>query len=287
METTPTRRADEDHSIQTTGAVLDREAAENMQWIILLWRALGMRPALMLGAFSMGILLLVGCGEPAPSATSLLQEAQTNFSAARSFHFLYYVELEGSSTTPSSGLYVTRAEGVVQRPDRLSAAVDGGTPSGSIHGAQVVVIGAQGWLKNSPSSQYQSDDSVLTLARFFDPHTGIGALLTQIEQPHPLVSYKGAWITYGTIAADRLSGMLPGLAGQTDPVIINVDISERDHQLVGMNLVGSLFPWESAHTSHIFDLSQFDAPVDIQPPAASSSSAAGASARATTGHNHG
>jgi hypothetical protein len=273
MEIMPSMLADENPHIHASRAAHDSEAGECMQRIIHLGWAMAICPVLMLGAFSMSV-FLVACGEPVPSATSLLQEAQTHFSAAHSFQFLFYVELEGSSAAPSSGLYVTRAQGVAQRPDRLSAAVDGSTPSGSIRGAQVVVIGAQGWLKHSPSSQYQSDDSILTFARFFDPHTGIDALLTQIEQPRPLDSNKDIWVTYGTIAADRLSGMLPGLAGKTDPVTIHVDISKRNHQLVGMNLEGALFSGESAHLSHIFSLSQFDIPVDIQPPAVASSSSA-------------
>jgi hypothetical protein len=244
-----------------------------MRRIILAGWDMRIRLALILGAFSMGV-LPVACDEPAPSLTRLLQEAQTNFSAAHSFQFLFYVEFEGSSAAPSSGLYVTRAQGMVQRPDRLSATADGSATSGSMRGAQVVVIGAQGWLRSTPTGPYQADDSVLTLAKFFDPQAGIGALLTQIVQPQPLNSYKDLWITYGTIAADRLSAMLPGLAGKTDSVYIQVDISKRDHQLVGMNLEGALFPGESAHQSHIFSLSQFDVPVDIQPPAAASSSSA-------------
>jgi hypothetical protein len=155
-----------------------------------------------------------------------------------------------------------------------------------MRGAQVIVIGAQGWLKNPPSGQYQSDDSVLTFARYFEPQIGIGELLTQIEQPQPPDSNKDIWVTYGTIAADRLSGMIPGLAGKTDPVTIHVDISKRDHQFVGMNLEGALFPGESAYLSHIFSLSQFDVPVDIQPPATSSTVPVEV-AGATSGHSYG
>jgi hypothetical protein len=155
-----------------------------------------------------------------------------------------------------------------------------------MRGAQVVVIGAQSWLRSTPTGPYQADDSVLTFARFFDPQTGIGALLTQIVQPQSPESYKDIWVTYGAIAADRLSGVIPELAGRTDLLTIHVDISKRDHQLVGMNLEGALFPGESAHLSHIFSLSQFNVPVDIQPPTTSSPLAvavAGATSRDSYG----
>jgi hypothetical protein len=242
-----------------------------MQRITRVRQELPTQLTLALTALLMTFLLLAACGEPVPSASTLLQEAQTKFGAAHSFHFNFYIELEGSSASPTGGLYVTRAQGVAQRPDKLSATVGILSPSGSIPNAQVIVVGGQGWLLSPPSTQYEATDQVLTLANFFDPQTGIGTLLTQIEQPHPLDSYKDVWITYGAIPANRLSGMLPGLAEQTDQVNINIDISKRDHQLVGMNLEGVLFPRENAHTSHIFSISQFDAPVDIQPPTASSS----------------
>jgi hypothetical protein len=211
-------------------------------------------------------LALGGCGEPAPSAISLLQAAQTNFSNAQSFHVLYIVE-EAQQLTHSDLFYLTRAEGDIERPDKLSATVDALTPSGPRHGAKVIVIGGQGWLANSQTDQYQRDDEVVTFARLFDAQIGLGALLTQIEQPSSPQSNKDIWVTYGSVPADALRPMFPALAGRTDPVMVDVDISQRDHQLVGLNLTGVLFPGESHPYSHIFSFSGFGAPVSIQPPA--------------------
>jgi hypothetical protein len=210
-------------------------------------------------------LSLASCGVSAPSATTLLQEAQVHFSAAQSFHVLYLVE-EAQHLTQSNLFYLTRADGDIQRPSKLSATVDALTPSGTLSDAKLIVIGGQGWLANPQTDQYQRDDDVVTFSRFFDPQTGLGALLTQIEQPRPTQGYKDSWITSGSVPADSLSAILPRLAGHTDPVDIHVDVSQSDHQLVGLNLSGILFPGESGPYSHIFSFSRFGAPVRIQPP---------------------
>jgi hypothetical protein len=209
--------------------------------------------------------LLAGCGEPAPSATSLLQEAQAHFAAAQSFHVLYLVE-EAQRLTRSDVFSLARADGDIERPDKLSATVNALTPSGALSGAKLVVIGGQGWLANPQTDQYQRDDDVVPFARFFDPQTGLGALLTQIEQPTPTQGYKDIWITSGSVPADTLSAILPQLAGHTDPVHIQVDVSRSDHQLIALNLTGMLFPGESSAYSHLFSFSRFGAPVRIQPP---------------------
>lgn len=210
-------------------------------------------------------LLLDGCGQPAPSATSLLQEAQAHFAAAQSFHVLYTVE-EAQHLTRSDTFYLARADGDIERPDKLSATVNALTPSGALSGAKLIVIGGQGWLANPQTDQYQRDDDVVPFARWFDPHTGLGALLTQIAQPTPTQGYKDIWITSGSVPADTLSAILPQLAGHTDAVVIHVDVNQSDHQLVGLNLTGMLFPGESSPYSHLFSFSRFGAPVSIQPP---------------------
>jgi hypothetical protein len=69
------------------------------------------------------------------------------------------------------------------------------------------------------------------------------------------------------VPADALSPLFPSLAGRTDPVMVDVDISQSDRQLVGLNLTGMLFPGESHPYSHIFSFSRYGAPVSIQPPA--------------------
>lgn len=210
-------------------------------------------------------LLLAGCGEPAPSATSLLQEAQAHFVAAPSFHVLYLVE-EAQHLTRSDIFYLARADGDIERPDKLSATVNALTPSGTLSGAKLIVIGGQGWLAPPQTDQYQRADDVVPFARLFDPQTGLGTLLTQIAQPRPTQGYKDFWFTSGSVPAATLSAMLPHLAGHSDPVAIQVDVSRSDHQLIALNLTGRLFPGESGPYSHLFSFSRFGAPVRIQPP---------------------
>ncbi|HEY7835177.1 MAG TPA: LppX_LprAFG lipoprotein, partial [Ktedonobacterales bacterium] len=169
--------------------------------------------------------------------------------------------------TQSDLFHLTRAEADIERPDKLSATADTLTPSGPRHGAKCIVIGSQGWLANSPTEQYQPNVEVVAFARLFDAQTGLGALLTRIEQPSPPQSHKDIWVTYGSVPADALSPLFPSLAGRTDPVMVDVDISQSDRQLVGLNLTGMLFPGESHPYSHIFSFSRYGAPVSIQPPA--------------------
>src|SRR5260221_14615835 len=104
-----------------------------------------------------------------------MQEAQVNFSAAKSFHVLYLVE-EAQHLTQSNLFYLTRADGDIQRPSKLSAIVDALTPSGALSGAKLIVIGGQGWLANPQTGQYPGDDDVGPFSPFFYPHTGPGAL---------------------------------------------------------------------------------------------------------------
>jgi hypothetical protein len=212
------------------------------------------------------MLALAGCGEPAPSAISLLQAAQANFSAAQSFHVLYIVE-EAQQLTQSDVFYLTRAEADIQRPDKLSATADALTPGGPRHAVKCIVIGSQGWLATSAADPYQPNADVVPFARLFDATTGLGAVLTRIEHPSPPQSNKDIWVTYGSVPADALSPLFPSLAGHTDLIMVNVDVSQSNHQLVGLNLTGALFSGESHPYSHIFSFSGFGAPISIQPPA--------------------
>lgn len=212
---------------------------------------------------------LAACGSSTPSAATLLKQAQTSFNSAQTFHFQLQTQHPG--TAPADGtLYPTAAEGDVQRPDRLKSLVTVSL-AGTNVAVDVVAIGTKGWYQNPLTQQYVEADEVASLTKLFDPQTGIGALLTQLQhvsQPSDRsISGTPCWYITGTLPGDKLSGIVVGITPTSTPVNVAACVSKTGSQLDFLSLTGQLLNGDTAQTEHDIYFSQYGESVNIQAPA--------------------
>jgi hypothetical protein len=229
----------------------------------------GALPLVVLALMS-AVMILAGCGESAPSASSVLQGGQAKFASTPSFHFLLTTQHPGSAPSLSD-LYPTKAEGDVVLPDKIQANVTVALGALNVT-TQVIAIGSDAWVLDPTTQKWQKTDQITSLTKIFDPQTGLGSLLTQIQSPSTpadrSVGTTHCWSIHGTLPADKVAGLVGASAPSSNPLNVSVCIGKSDQQLYLVSLTGELIAGDTAQTEHDFQLSKFGVPVVITQPAA-------------------
>jgi hypothetical protein len=224
----------------------------------------------LLVALALSLALLAGCGGTTPSVTSLLTTAQQKFDATSSLHFIMAVDHPGQPQQIGD-FVLTSAEGDVERPDKLQAnvGVNAGILSTTV---QVVFIGAQEWWTDPTNNNQWAPTTrfaALPITKLFDPTTGIGTLLPQLQHPSGpsdgSANGTACWKISGTLVPTTLKALFPDVsAGQ--PVPTTFCIGKSDGRLVSASLSGQIFSGDLSNTVHTFYFSKFDQTVNIKPP---------------------
>lgn len=219
------------------------------------------------------VLLLAACGggggAKTPDSATLLKSAQTKFNATSSFHFIMTVANLGP--VPVGGYNITGAKGDVQRPDKLSAKATASIGFASAD-VSLIIIGANEWITDPITQQYQPTTDYASFLAIFDPNQGIGSLLGQVQNPSKASSgsSNGAscWKISGTVPPDKLTPIFGSITA-TAPVPTIACIDKTSSELDSVTLNGAITSGDTAQTTRTFYLSNFDKPVSIQPPAGS------------------
>lgn len=228
--------------------------------------------ALLLGPLLVAITCLAACGSNTPSATTLLSQAQKSFNSAQTFHFQLQTQHPGAAPD-STSLYLTGAEGDAERPNSLKALATVSL-GGSNVTIQVIAVGTKGWYQNPLTGQYIEQDDVATLTKLFDPQTGIGALLTKIQNPSQpsdrSINGTACWYISGTLPGSDLSGIAVGTTPPSQvPVTVCVDKGSTS-QLDYLSVTGQLIAGDTAQTEHDIYFSKYGESVSIQAPTSGS-----------------
>lgn len=215
------------------------------------------------------LLAMVACGGSTPSASALLKSAQEKFNQTTAMHFIMMVDHPGQPQP--GGFVITSATGDVKRPDSLSAeaGVDAGIFSTSV---KIIIIGSQQyWTDPTNGGQWAptTEFGNLPIVKLFDPTTGIGTLLTQLQQPSVPTdgSANGVacWKISGTLTPGALTPLFPDITA-TKPVPTTFCVDKSSGHLVSASLTGPLFSGDLDNTVHTFYFSKFDEQITIQPP---------------------
>jgi hypothetical protein len=203
------------------------------------------------------------------TARDRLDAAIVRWNATRTFHFL--LQLEGRSVPLDEMGLLTydRVEGDVVAPDRLQAEAMVRTPVGNTPVAYIAV-GDRQWLTNPLTRQWEPAPAAAVgggVGGMFDPDTGIGAMLADMEAPE----IRGEDSIAGE-ASVRLGGSLPGvlLAGfaadlaAVDRLDVELSIGTADDRI--RRIVVREPPYDATAATWRFDLSRFDEPISIEPP---------------------
>ena len=229
---------------------------------------IGARVAAPVALLSLAILFLASCGGSAPSAATLLKNAHDKFNATSSFHFVMTVQHPG--TVAAGGFNIIGASGDVAPPDRLKATanVDAGFISVQI---QLIIIGSQEWYTDPLTGQFVATNQFSSYMRIFDPETGLGSLLTSMQNPSQpsdgSANGTACWKVSGTLSKAQLSPIF-GSEVVGDARNTTFCISKTNSQLLSVVLQGQVLSGDSSQTIRTIYLSKFDQPVSIQAPAA-------------------
>ncbi|MGO8946235.1 MAG: LppX_LprAFG lipoprotein [Ktedonobacterales bacterium] len=217
---------------------------------------------------SLAVLSLAGCGGSTPATNTLLKDAQEQFTATKSLHFVMTTEHLGA--VPIGSYSIVGATGDVARPDQLkgTATVDDGFGTIQI---QLIIVGNQEWYTNPLTGQLVPTDQFGSYLRIFDPNTGIGSLLTGLKNPSQpsdgSANGTSCWKISGNITTAQLSPIF-GSAVVGTAKSTTFCIGKSNHQLLSVVLQGQLLTGDTSQTIRTIYLSNFDQPVSIQTPSA-------------------
>lgn len=233
----------------------------------------GARWSLALGLLiTLVALVLAGCDQlSAPSAASLLAKAQQHFNDAKTFHFVMTADHLGAKPAGDPGLEsLQSAEGDVQRPDKLNSS---GTVNfgGLTVTTKLIIVGQQAWYQNPLTGSFEEEDSFASFATLFDPTKGLGVALTSLRNPS-LPSDGSAngtpcWKISGDVDTSQLGALIGSSASTAKAPHATICIGKSDGRLYSIVLTGQLVPGDTDKTTRTINISKYDAPVNIQPPA--------------------
>jgi len=220
-------------------------------------------------------LMLAACGGdgedeetgPLPSVEEILTKAVEGVDKMTTFHFRLEHE-NGASRIPMD-LDLTTAEGDVIVPDRMWAKLEAKAGTQSVR-VEVIGVGDDGWITNPFNREWQPLPSGTTITDIFDPTQGIEAVVNALEDAQVTAQEKvGGVDTYrleGTIDSEMLEGAAP-IAEPGLTVGVKVWIGKEDSLIRRIRLEGPIAPDEPEDIVRNLDLSKFDEPVTIEPPA--------------------
>jgi hypothetical protein len=238
---------------------------------------LALAVCLALGAVALLSACSSGSSTPSNSA-ALLTTAAGKLDGDTAFHFLMSENHQGTPT--GTDFDIIRAEGDVQRPDKLSASatVADGELSGAQAQVQLIVIGDQAWYTNPLTGKFERADQYTGIRTFFDPQHGLATALgavTSMSNPvdSSVTSADGTitcWKITGTVSSDKLASLTgaPVPPGQQIPA--SVWIGQYDGQIRQVQVSGKLTSFDTDQTTRTIVLSKFNESVNIQPPATGS-----------------
>ena len=229
--------------------------------------------ALVAASLMFAVAALAGCGFGSPEATpepsptpvnpaALLAESGAAMSALRSFRFSL-AHNEGGTPLADS-LTVTSAEGAVVSPDRISVDFSGTFGSFGIRSG-IVAIGADSYMTNPLTGEWESVASGVSPLAFFDPQSGIGAMMRSVDNPALASSSDESHVVEGDLAVSVLAPILGGAATDGD-VRVELTIAADTLFLEKAVIEGRVTAAEPDGLTRTIELWDFDAPILIEPP---------------------
>ena len=217
------------------------------------------------------VVVLSGCGGDTPEAaqqspTEQLAAAKTAFDTAKTVQ----LDLTSRDVPPrENGVMRAKGAGVIDATEPKFQGTITGTIKGVAGTIDVIAIGEDTYLKFFTPDYVKTDFDTLNApnpAMFFDPDTGISALLPQTADPRDDGQTRA-----GTEVLDKISGTLPGstvedlfhLGDGTGTYAVSYGITDAD-QLRTATLTGPFFP--AAQATYVVTLTDYGAPVEITSP---------------------
>lgn len=229
-----------------------------------------------LAPVAVGVLVMsaAGCGDPekpnpTPTPVSLtpeqvIEKAIPALQSANSFHF----NLETSKLDkPQPGIFVTKADGDVARPDKLVgdvSALIGGLPVN----IKVVVDGPNQYMTDPASGQWTSMSALLNVAEYFNPN-GVGDIMAGVQDLQSdgkeTVNGSDSYRLKGSVPAEALKKLTPDVDATGDLQTV-LWIGSGDFLLRRVQLTGPFFQGEPDDIVRTINMTDYNKTVVVETP---------------------
>ena len=223
------------------------------------------RPVALLAA-TLLFLSLAACGEPERLPPErVIEKAVPAIQAANSFHFT----LETSKVQkPPPGLFITKADGDVVKPDKLAgdlSAVYSGLPIS----VKVVVDGDSQYMTDPASGKWGSMVAGFNVAEFFDPTKGVADILANVKglttDGTETVEGVDTYRLKGSVPTSALKSLSPEITAQGD-LTTTLWIGSGDFLLRRVRLEGPILSAEPPDIVRTITVKDYNKEVKIETP---------------------
>lgn len=222
-----------------------------------------------LAAALFALIALAACDTAAPEPTptpvnpaALLAESGDAMNALQSFRFRLAHNKDG--TPLADGLAVSDAEGAVVSPDRISLEFSGTFGTFGVR-SSVISIGADSYMTNPLNGNWESAASGVSPLAFFEPQSGIGAMMRSVENPTVVSASEDAVVLEGDLAVSVLAPILGGAATEGN-VRVELTIAAESRHLEKAVITGRVTDSEADGLIRTITLWDFNAPIAIDAP---------------------
>ncbi|HEY0071358.1 MAG TPA: LppX_LprAFG lipoprotein [Chloroflexia bacterium] len=222
-----------------------------------------------LAPIAVGVLVVsaAGCGDPEkPNLTpdQVIEKAIPALQNANSFHF----NLETSKIDkPQPGLFVTKADGDVIRPDKLVGEVSA-LAFGLPVNIKIVVDGDKQYMTDPASGQWTTMSASLNVAEYFNPN-GVGDIMAGVKDlqadGNETVNGSDSYRLKGTVPAEALKKLSPEVDATGDLQTV-MWIGSGDFLLRRVQLTGPFFQGEPETIVRTINMSDYNKKVVVETP---------------------
>jgi lipoprotein LprG len=214
-------------------------------------------------------LVLAACGSSAKTSPytspQLIQKASTNFAQDSALHFT----LTATNIAPGD-FAVTQAHGDVVRPDKIEIHGIDEITSGVTAGIGIIIIGSNQYVSFGDTGTYKATNQLPDLLAIFSPSQGIGAILSQMQNPSSpvddTVNGVDCWRITGTVSSTLLAPITGNPPATPTNVKTTLWIDQNDYQFNQVVLDGVAATGDTPNTTRTFVLSRYNETVTITAP---------------------
>ena len=236
------------------------------------------RPAISILLFfcTIGLITMVACGSSTPSPKALtetptsdqvLRDSADRMSSIKWVAFSLKHE-NGSTSLGSLALELQEVKGQVELPDRFQVQV-GAAPSGGTGYVQIGIIAIDGQAYMNLLGRWAEADLGTLPFNFTDLGRTLSDIMLAMQDvtfsPSEIVEGKEAFRVKGSVSSDALQTLVPN-ASSGFTIGLEVWIGQDDPLLYKAQVEGQLFSYDQPDVVRVLTLSDFDVPVDIEPP---------------------
>lgn len=217
----------------------------------------------------LGLLALAACDTtPAPAAMKpdeVLRQAAPKMAALKSFHFT--LATSKVDKAPAS-LYITGAEGDLQRPGMLQATAKALLLGNAVE-VQVIAAGEAQYMTDPLSKRWQKIPASFNALALLDPGKAIADILANVQTPTDAgtetIDNAASYRITTTVPPASMQALSPEITA-TDPLSATLWVGSSDFLIRQVQITGALLKNEPATVVRTLKFSAFDTPVNIQLP---------------------